>query len=606
MSTNPAPTSSAQSPGKSPKRAAVGAWIGSALEYYDFFVYATAASIVFPKIFFPQADPAVGVIGSLATFGVGYVARPLGAIFMGWWGDTRGRKSVLVLTLWIMGISTFLVGCLPTYSQIGVWAPILLVALRLAQGIGVSGEQAGANAMVLEHAPDHRRAFYTSFTLNGTQGGQIISTAIFLPLAASMSDEALLAYGWRIPFWLSALVMIVAYLIRRNIDETPTFREVVEKDVDRVSPLVEAFRGHKANMLRVILMCFINSVSVTLGIFALAFATNAAYGNSLSTTAMLWVGVLVNVIAVIAIPLWALLADAVGRRPVFIFAGLSCAVLMSAVPPLHRRPEHRHGVRGRALDVRRVLQRLQRDVPRVLQRAVPPRLRVTAVAVSTQVGFGLTGFLPTLAAVLAPPGSNVVLIVGTLVTVCCIISAAAVFVPGDRRRAAGPARPAGGRGAARGRGLRRRLTLVRDVGFGRRAARHPTRAGRTPGARLAPAKVWGHWSAGAPGRRAAGAREPRGNSGRSGTDWRSRTAGTPPGSPYRHRRSCPLPAATGAGSTSPPARVRRAARHSLESWAGETCEARASTATGGTDTPPFAQFRPTKSANRRSGSGRCS
>jgi MFS family permease len=427
MSTNPAPTSSAQTPRKSPKRAAVGAWIGSALEYYDFFVYATAASIVFPKIFFPQADPAVGVIGSLATFGVGYVARPLGAIFMGWWGDTRGRKSVLVLTLWIMGISTFLVGCLPTYSQIGVWAPILLVALRLAQGIGVSGEQAGANAMVLEHAPDHRRAFYTSFTLNGTQGGQIISTAIFLPLAASMSDEALLAYGWRIPFWLSALVMIVAYLIRRNIDETPTFREVVEKDVDRVSPLVEAFRGHKANMLRVILMCFINSVSVTLGIFALAFATNAAYGNSLSTTAMLWVGVLVNVIAVVAIPLWALLADAVGRRPVFIFAGLSCAVLMWL---------YLHFIDVQNITMVFVVGLSMSGVcysaysgtfPAFFNELFPPRLRVTAVAVSTQVGFGLTGFLPTLAAVLAPPGSNVVLIVGTLVTVCCIISAAAVF-----------------------------------------------------------------------------------------------------------------------------------------------------------------------------------
>jgi MFS family permease len=425
--TNPAPTSNAQSPRKAPKRAAVGAWIGSALEYYDFFVYATAASIVFPKIFFPQADPAVGVIGSLATFGVGYVARPLGALFMGWWGDTRGRRSVLVLTLWIMGVSTFLVGCLPTYSQIGVWAPVLLVALRLAQGIGVSGEQAGANAMVLEHAPDHRRAFYTSFTLNGTQGGQIISTAIFLPLAASMSDEALLAYGWRIPFWLSAVVMIVAYLIRRNIDETPTFREVVERDVDRVSPLVEAFRGHKSNMLRVVLMCFINSVSVTLGIFALAFATNPAYGNSLSTTSMLWVGVLVNVIAVVAIPLWALLADAVGRRPVFIFATLSCAVLMWLY--LH------------FIDVQNVAavfmvglamsgvcySAYSGTFPAFFNELFPPRLRVTAVAVSTQVGFGLTGFLPTLAAALAPPGSDVVLIVGVLVTVCCVLSAAAVF-----------------------------------------------------------------------------------------------------------------------------------------------------------------------------------
>ena len=429
----PPPTSSTHTSTKTPKRAALGAWIGSALEYYDFFVYATAASIVFPKIFFPQADPAVGVIGSLATFGVGYVARPLGAILMGWWGDTRGRKSVLVLTLWIMGVSTFLVGCLPTYSQIGIWAPTLLVALRLAQGIGVSGEQAGANAMVIEHAPEHRRAFYTSFTLNGTQGGQIISTAIFLPLAASLSEDALLSYGWRIPFWLSALVMVVAYLIRRNIDETPTFQEVVEKESGRVSPIVEVFREHKANTLRVVLMCFLNSVSVTLGVFALAFATNSSYGNSLSTTSMLWVGVLVNVVAVIVIPLWALLADTVGRRPVFIFAGLSCAALMwlylyfidtQNVVAVFVVGIAMSGVCYSAYSG---------TFPAFFNELFPARLRVTAVAVGTQIGFGLTGFLPTLAAMLAPPGSAVVVIVGTLVTLCCGLSAAAVLSARETR-----------------------------------------------------------------------------------------------------------------------------------------------------------------------------
>src|SRR5690349_621724 len=145
---------------RQPKRAAASGWIGSALEYYDFFIYATAASLVFPQIFFPSQNPTVAIVASLATYGVGYVARPIGAFVLGHWGDTHGRKSVLLLCLFLMGISTFLVGVLPTYAQIGIWAPILLVALRLLQGFAVAGEISGASSMVLEHAPFGRRGFF--------------------------------------------------------------------------------------------------------------------------------------------------------------------------------------------------------------------------------------------------------------------------------------------------------------------------------------------------------------------------------------------------------------------------------------------------------------
>src|SRR5258706_6863081 len=156
---------------KTPKKAALASWIGSALEYYDFFIYGTGAALVFSKIFFPASHPATGLLLALATFGVGYVARPVGAFFLGHVGDKLGRKTVLVLTLILMGASTFLVGCLPTYNQIGILAPILLVFLRLCQGFSASGEQAGANSMTLEHARADRRAFFTSFTLSGTQAG---------------------------------------------------------------------------------------------------------------------------------------------------------------------------------------------------------------------------------------------------------------------------------------------------------------------------------------------------------------------------------------------------------------------------------------------------
>src|ERR1041384_1406262 len=173
---------------KTPKKAAASGWIGSALEYYDFFIYAQAAALVFPDIFFPKDDPQVAIVSSLALFGVGYVARPLGAFFLGHWGDKHGRKNVLVLCMLLMGGSTFLVGLLPTYDAIGVWAPLLLVILRLIQGFAVGGEISGASAMIVEHAPFGRRAYYASFTLQGVQAGQILAAAVILPFPALMSD----------------------------------------------------------------------------------------------------------------------------------------------------------------------------------------------------------------------------------------------------------------------------------------------------------------------------------------------------------------------------------------------------------------------------------
>src|SRR5438477_3583952 len=205
------------------KKAAASGWIGSALEYYDFFIYATAASLVFPQIFFPSGNPTVAIVASLATYGVGYVARPIGAFVLGHWGDTHGRKNVLVLCMFLMGFSTMLVGVLPTYEHVGIWAPILLVVLRLIQGFAVAGEISGASSMVLEHAPFGRRGFFASFTLQGVQAGQILAAAVFLPIAAYMPKEDFNAWGWRIPFLLSFFVIVVGYLIRREVEETPAF-----------------------------------------------------------------------------------------------------------------------------------------------------------------------------------------------------------------------------------------------------------------------------------------------------------------------------------------------------------------------------------------------
>src|ERR1700756_598509 len=224
------------------RKATASGWIGSALEYYDFFIYATAASLIFPQIFFPSDNPTVAIVASLATYGVGYVARPIGAFVLGHWGDTHGRKTVLIVCMFLMGLSTMAVGILPTYQQVGVLAPILLVILRLVQGFAVAGEISGASSMILEHAPFGRRGFYASFTLQGVQAGQILAAAVFLPLAHYMPPDAFNSWGWRVPFLASAVVIVAGYIIRREVDETPAFAKEDERGKVPRAPVLQAFK----------------------------------------------------------------------------------------------------------------------------------------------------------------------------------------------------------------------------------------------------------------------------------------------------------------------------------------------------------------------------
>src|SRR5271165_6049598 len=253
------------------KKAAASGWIGSALEYYDFFICATAASLVFPQIFFPSTDPKVAIVASLATYGVGYIARPVGAFVLGHWGDTHGRKTVLILCMFLMGFSTMAVGVLPTYQQVGILAPVLLVILRLIQGFAVAGEISGASSMILEHAPFGRRGYFASFTLQGVQAGQILAAAVFLPLARFMPQEQFNAWGWRIPFLLSVVVVIAGYIIRREVDETPAFAEEGEHGDLPASPVVEALRLSWDDILRVLCMALTAVIAMVAATFGAAY-----------------------------------------------------------------------------------------------------------------------------------------------------------------------------------------------------------------------------------------------------------------------------------------------------------------------------------------------
>ena len=432
---------------RQPKIAAASGWIGSALEYYDFFIYATAASLVFPQIFFPSQNPTVAIVASLATYGVGYVARPIGAFVLGHWGDTHGRKNVLVLCMFLMGFSTMLVGVLPTYEHVGIWAPILLVVLRLIQGFAVAGEISGASSMVLEHAPFGRRGFFASFTLQGVQAGQILAAAVFLPIATYMGKEDFIAWGWRIPFLLSFFVIVVGYLIRREVEETPAFARESAAGAVPKAPIIQAFKTSWADMLRVVCMALMNVIPVVATIFGAAYAVQPAYGVGFKPDVYLWIPVLGNIAAVLVIPLVGNLSDKIGRRPPIIVGALCSdllafgylyAISIKNVPMAIALSILMWGI---------VYQGYNAVFPSFYPELFQTRYRVSAMAISQNIGTTITALLPALFATVAPPGSaNVPLTVGAIAFVVTAVSAIAAFSARETFRL--PVKDLGDSGAA--------------------------------------------------------------------------------------------------------------------------------------------------------------
>jgi MFS family permease len=413
---------------KTPKKAAASGWMGSALEYYDFFIYAQAAALVFPTIMFAADDPQVAIVASFATYGVGYVARPIGAFVLGHWGDTHGRKNVLVLCMLMMGVSTFLVALLPTYQQVGVLAPAILVFLRLVQGFAVGGEISGASAMILEHSPFGRRGYYTSYTLQGVQAGQILAAAVFLPLSIVLSEDAFLSWGWRIPFALSAVVVFAGIIIRRRVDETPAFAEEAEEGVVPQAPIAQVVRENGVDMLRVICMALMNAVPTAATVFGAAYATNVEeYGIGFSTTMYLWISVSGNLVAVLLIPFVGNLSDRIGRRPCIIVGALGSTALSYGYLYAISQGSAMWAFVLAILMWGIVYQGYNAVFPAFYQELFPTKTRVTGFAVSQNIGTLITAFLPAIYATVAPGGSNVPLIVGSFTFGIGIIAALAAF-----------------------------------------------------------------------------------------------------------------------------------------------------------------------------------
>src|SRR5580704_8283639 len=410
------------------KKAAASGWIGSALEYYDFFIYATAASLVFPQIFFPSGNPTVAIVASLATYGVGYVARPLGAFVLGHYGDTHGRKTVLLVCMFVMGLSTMGVGLLPTYQQVGALAPALLVALRLIQGFAVAGEISGASSMILEHAPFGRRGFFASFTLQGVQAGQIFAAAVFLPLAHYMSKETFNSYGWRIPFLLSALVIVAGYIIRRKVEETPAFAEEGKHGEIPKSPIIEAFRLSWQDMLRVVCMALMNVIAVVATIFGGAYAVQPAYGIGFPKDIYLWIPIAGNVLAVFIIPFVGDLSDKIGRRPLIVVGALGSGLLSFAY--LYAISIHNMWMAiGTSLLMWGVIYQGYNAVfPSMYPELFQTKSRVSAMSIGQNLGTTITAMLPAIFAAVAPPGSTKIpLTIGAITFGVTVIAAVAAI-----------------------------------------------------------------------------------------------------------------------------------------------------------------------------------
>ncbi|ROS38479.1 MFS transporter [Amycolatopsis thermoflava] len=377
------------------RKAALAAYLGGTLEYYDFYLYGTAATIIFPKIFFPAGNPALATISSFATLAVAYVARPFGALLWGHLGDRIGRKRTLVMTLSLMGISTFLIGLLPGYGQAGVWAPILLVLMRVLQGVSAGGETAGAASLAMEESPIGKRAFYPSLTMSGIAGGLILSSVAFLPVSA-MSEADRLGWGWRIPFLASALVLVVAFLVRRTLAEPVIFEKAAEQREIQKLPVVTMLKTHPKQLVQVALMTLSSVPLIVMQSFGLSFAVRA--GVPAST--MLWVTISGNVLSSITIPLMALLSDRFGRRPVFAGGILLCAGLIW--PWLH-------AIAAQDVPLIFVFGILIIAVGSAMPTGVYPaffaelfnvKVRYSGMSLGMQIGFVLNGFTPLLATTL--------------------------------------------------------------------------------------------------------------------------------------------------------------------------------------------------------------
>ncbi|MFI0230513.1 MFS transporter [Streptomyces sp. NPDC017086] len=398
-------------------RLAAASLAGTAIEFYDFFVYGTAAALVLGPLFFPTFSPVAGTLAAFGTFGVGFVARPLGSVLFGHLGDRRGRRPVLVASLLLTGASTVAVGCVPSYGTIGAAAPVLLLVLRFLQGLGLGGEWGGAVLLTAEHAPARRRALWTSFPQVGPAVGFVLANGVMLALSAALSDAEFARWGWRVPFWAAGALALAGLWLRSSLTESPSFLEI--DDHARV-PIVEVVRHHG----RLVLLTA-GALAVGYAVFYAVTTWSLAYATErlgVSRTVMLMCVMGAVLVEGALIPVVALVGDRYGRRPMCLTGCAACVLWMLPMVALLATGEPLLmflGILGALLAFVTMFAVIAAYLPELYE----PRVRCTGAAVGYNLGGVLGGALtPIVATTLAERGGRIPWGVGVYLTGIALIS----------------------------------------------------------------------------------------------------------------------------------------------------------------------------------------
>ncbi len=404
------------------KKAAVSALVGSTIEYYDFTLFATASALIFGPVFFAPLGDTGSLLASFGTFGVAYVARPLGAIVFGSLGDKFGRRNTLVWVLTLMGIATFLIGCLPGYGTIGIAAPILLIVLRLCQGLSAGGEQAGANSLSVEHAPDGKRGLYASWTMQGTSLGTLLGSLAFIAIT-SMPKDVLMNWGWRVPFLAAGPLMLIALWIRKQVAETAAFHAVKDASGPEVKesnvPVAEVITHHWPALLRVMCCSLLAVSGSAINVFGLAYATKTV---GMAANVYLTAGIAIGVLGLVAQPLWARLSDRVGRRPIFAASMLGTALLFFLFFAALSTGNFLYFISALIL-MTLVSTGANAVGASFYTEMFPTRVRYTGAALGTQLGFIVAGFAPAIMTAIQRPGTTGWLPVAIFAAACTTVAA---------------------------------------------------------------------------------------------------------------------------------------------------------------------------------------
>jgi len=448
MSTDRSEPVTGADPGTGPvelRRVVTGALVGTALEWYDFFIYGTAAALVFNVLFFPQADPAVGTLTAFATFGVGFVFRPLGGILFGHIGDRIGRRETLIITTLVMGVSTGVIGLLPTYESIGAWAPALLVLMRVLQGLGAGAEFGGASTLLAEHAPPARRGYYTSYAQTGVQIGLVLATVAFL-LVGLLPEEQLLSWGWRVPFLVSFALIGISLYVRLRVEESPVFRAMAAQRRVVKLPVLETLRSYPRNLLIGVGAHIADTAAVYLfATFTVSYATGTL---DIPRGTVLTGVILFGLVVIVLQPVYGALSDRIGRKPLNVFSVVFLAAFIYPFFLLLRTEQPVLVVLALVVATALGVAPMIAVQPAFYAELFGARVRYSGFATSREVGAALAGFTPLLAAAMLTEDGAPWWIAAYMVALCAVSLVAFLAAPEMKDMdiaEAGPVRPAGDR-----------------------------------------------------------------------------------------------------------------------------------------------------------------